>query len=205
MNDLESLTVKQLQAELVKLGMPEEDVKAFKTKAPLISSIRTLEAKDAVKESGEEEVKRVKSIEEAPKPVEERQVNKNWKNKAEAMKNRLFKQPVVSILIPLEANEKAGVVVWAYTKDGAKMSDEEWNSLSIDQKMGTHQVAVSGAVESVQLNGYKYFIPKGRYTPVPQQIAEIISKSQQQTLDAGQDIRLDRIDPKTGRPFADTL
>jgi len=212
--ELETLTVKDLQAKLVELGMPEEDVKAFKTKAPLIASIRTIEAKDVVKgEDKEEEVKKVASITETPKPAEEKRVNKSHYRKATAMKERLLGQPTVSILIPLEAGEKAGVVSWAFDKKGetakdktrVMLTDTEWNALTIKEKMKTYQVVESGAFESVQPNGYKWFIAKGRYTPVPQQIAEIVSRSQQQTIDAGADIKLDRIDPRTGRPFNEIL
>ena len=188
MNDLQLLTVKELQAKLVELGMPEDDVQAFRTKAPLIASIKTLGAKEAIIKGEEEEVKKVKSITEPLNPNEDRQVNKRWKTKAAAMRDRLEKQPVVSILIPLEPAEKRGIVEWKIDKHGDK-----------------YQEHISGAVESLQLNGYKYFIPKGRYTPVPQQIAEVISRSQQQTLDAGADIKLDRIDPKTGRPYTEIL
>jgi len=59
MNDLELLTVKELQAKLVELGMPEDDVQAFRTKAPLIASIKTLGAKEAIIKGEEEEVKKV--------------------------------------------------------------------------------------------------------------------------------------------------
>jgi len=191
MKEIELLTVKELQAKLVELGMPEDDAKAFKTKAPMIASIRTLEAKEVVIDTvkGEAgEVKKVASIEERPNPSEDREVNKKWKSKAEKMKARLLAQEQVSILIPVEAHEHAGVVEWRTDKNGQQ-----------------YQVHISGAVESVQLNGYKYFIPKGIYTRVPRQIAEVISNSQQQTLEAGKDISLDRIDPNTGRPFADSL
>ena len=187
MNELETLTVKELQAKLKELGMPEDDVMAFRTKAPLIAAIKTLQAKDAVVQEPEE-VKKVASIEEKPNPAEDREVNKRWKNKAEAMKARLLAQEKVSILIPLEAGLQAGVVEWRTDKNGEQ-----------------YQVHISGAIESVQLNGYKYFIPKGKYVQVPRQIAEVISKAQQQTLEAGADISLDRIDPKTGRPFSEVL
>ena len=201
MGDLETLTVKELQEKLVQLGMPQEDVDAFRTKAPLISSIRALEAKSAVAETWEmnatkkedgtveySEIKKVASIEEKPNPAEDREVNKRWKNKAEAMKANLLSQEKVSILIPLDAGSQAGVVEWRVGKNGE-----------------SYQVHISGAIESVQLNGYKYFIPKGRYVQVPRQIAEVISRSQQQTLEAGADISLDRIDPNTGRPFSEVL
>ncbi len=192
--DLELLTVKELQAKLVELGMPEDDVQAFKTKAPLIATIKTMMAKEVVEvidkqvEAIEGEVKKVASIEEKPNPAEDREVNKRWKDKAQKMKTHLDKQEKVSILIPTEPGEKAGVV-----------------DIRTDKEGNEYQVHVSGAIETVQLNGYKVMIPKGRYTLVPRQIAEVISKSQQQTLEAGSDIILDRIDPKTNRPYSESL
>ena len=193
MEELEVLSVKELQDKLVSLGMPEDDVQAFKTKAPLIASIKTLMTKQVVADMHEdvekpEEPKKVASIEETPNPVEDREVNRRWKDKAEAMKAHLEKQEKVSIIIPLDPSEKQGVVEWRTDKGGQ-----------------TYQVHISGAVESVQLNGYKYFIPKGKYVQVPRQIAEVISRSQQQTLDAGSEISLDRIDPNTGKPFSEVL
>lgn len=185
--ELETLTVKELQAKLVTLGMPEEDAIKLTTKASIIATIKTLQAKDAVKPEPEE-VKKVASIEETPNPVEDRQVNKRWLTKAQAMKAHLEKQEKVSILIPLDPTEKAGVVEWRTDANGQK-----------------YQYHVGGAIETVQLNGYKYFIPKGVYTPVPRQIAEVIARSQQQTLQAGSDVSLNRIDPKTGRPFNEVL
>jgi hypothetical protein len=187
MNELETLTVKELQDKLVSLGMPQEDVEAFKTKAPLIASIKTMMAKDAVREP-EEEVKKVATIEEPINPSEEKKVNKEWKSKAERMKAQLEAQEQVSILVPLADGERAGVVEWKVDKDGQR-----------------YQNHISGAVESVQLNGYKYLIAKGVYTRVPRQIAEVISKAQSQTLEAGKNISLDRTDPNTGRPMADSL
>ena len=95
------------------------------------------------------------------------------------MRNKLLAQEKVNILIPVDPTERAGVVEWRKDKNGED-----------------YQVHISGAITSVQLNGYKYFIPKGVYTPVPRQVAEVISKAQQQTLEAGSNISLDRIDPK---------
>ena len=180
---MEELTIAQLQARLVELGVPESEAKAIRVKAPLITFVNTLLAKDAVKE-----VEKVDSIEERPNPSEDRQVNKNWKSKAEKMQDHLESQERVSILIPLEPGEKRGTVEERVGKNGRK-----------------YQVAVSGAVDSVQLNGFKYFIPKGVYTSVPRQIAEVISNSQQQTLEAGKDFLLDRQDPTLGGSVRDRL
>lgn len=189
MESLEQLTVQQLQDKLVELGMPLEDAEAFKTKAPIISSIKVLMAKKMVADPEvEEEVKKVATLEEKPNPSEDREVNKRWKTKAEAMKARLLQQEQVSILIPLDSGERVGVIEWRTDKNG-----------------DTYQAHVSGAYEKVQLNGFKYMIPKGVYTKVPRQIAEVISQAQQQTLEAGSHISLDRIDPKTGKPFSEAL
>ena len=170
--------------------MPQEDAEAFKTKAPIISSIKVLMARSMVNELVEEkeEVKRVATLEEKPNPSEDREVNKRWKDKASAMRDRLLSQEQVSILIPLETGERVGVVEWRKDKEG-----------------NPYQAHLAGNCEKVQLNGYKYMIPKGIYTKVPRQIAEVISNSQQQTLEAGSHISLDRIDPNTGKPFSDAL
>jgi hypothetical protein len=187
MKDLESYTVKQLKDRLIKLGMPEDDVEAFKTKAPIIASINMLEAKKAV-DKEEEEPKKVASLEERPNPTEDRLVNKRWKNKAERMQDHLEAQEKVSILIPLEPTEKQGVVEERVGEDGRK-----------------YQVHISGDYTTVTLNGFKTMIPKGKYVKVPMQIAEIIAKSQQQTLDAGRHISLDRIDERTGKPYSEVI
>lgn len=190
MYELEQLTLKELRTKLTEMGMPEADANVFTTKAQMVASIKTLMAREAVAEEPKEPavVTKVATLEEMSNPTEDREVNKRWKTKAEQMKAHLESQPKVSILIPLESGEQAGVV-----------------ENRIDSQGNSYQVHVSGGVESVQLNGYKYFIPKGRYTSVPQQIAEVISHSQQQTLEAGSHISLDRIDPKTGRPFSEMM
>lgn len=209
--ELEELTVKELQEKLIEMGMPEDDVTAFRTKAPLIATIRTLQAKEVVEtqtpaeKAAEGVIKRVATIEERPNPAEDRQVNRRFIEKANVMKRKLLEMPTVRILIPTEPSEKRGEVIWVYTQTGERMNDDEWNALPIDQKMATHQERIEGDVESVQLNGYRYIIPKGKYTPVPLQVAEVISNSQQQTLDAGKDMSLERIDPKTGRPMNEVL
>lgn len=188
----DNLTIKELQEKLVEFGMPEDEVSAFKSKAPIISTLKAMSAQQAVlseeiEEEAEQESK-VDSLEDRPNPNEEREVNKKWKTKAEKMKSILMAQPKVSILVPLDPGERVGVVEWKEDRYGDK-----------------YQVHISGAIESVQLNGYKYFIPKGVYTPVPQQIAEVIAQAQQQTLSAGSSISLNRIDPNTGRPFNEIL
>lgn len=170
----ELMTVKELRTEAIKLGMPEQDAETFTVKAPLIATINVLKAKEVVK--------RVDSLEEKINPKEEKSFEKAYMTKRERMRLRLMAQPRIRMLVPKEPTEKDGVVKWV-----------------LDPKLGYEvQVYVSGAVKTVTLNGYKYLIPKGVYSEVPQQIADIIEKSQQQTSEAGQDKLLDRIDPNTG-------
>ena len=133
-------------------------------------------------------VKKVATIEEKPSPTEERLTNKLWFTKAQAMQDHLMKQKKISILVPTEPHEKVGVVEERVGKDGRP-----------------YQVHISGAIITPQLNGFKFMIPKGRYYDVPEQIALVVSNSQQQTLSAGDHIAIDRIDERTGKPVSDAL
>lgn len=47
----------------------------------------------------------------------------------------------------------------------------------------------------VTINGYRTEIPKGQYVEVPQSIADILAESQQQTVDAGNEWKID-LDPE---------
>jgi hypothetical protein len=173
-------TLKELQAELVSLGMPEEETKTFNTKAQIVAVLHTLKAKDAVE--------KVKTLEEVESPAEKKAFEAKWLSKAMLMKRRLESQPLVRTLLPLEGSEKQGVVEWRTDKKGEK-----------------YQYVVSGAYETVQLNGYKYIIPKGVYCDVPEQIAEVLANAYHQTQAAGADISLDRIDDRTGKPMRDVI
>lgn len=48
-----------------------------------------------------------------------------------------------------------------------------------------------GSTLPVTLNGYRLNIPKGIYVDVPMQVAQIVADSQNQTIRAGENIRLD--------------
>jgi len=177
---MEERTLKELQKELVKLGMPEEEVKSFNTKAQVLAVINTLDAKKAVE--------KVKTLEEVESPTEKKAFEQQWLSKAMIMKKRLEEQPKVRFLLPLEGSEKQGVVEWRTGKNGEK-----------------YQYVVSGSVETVQLNGYKYFIPKGVFVDIPEQIAQVLSESYKLTAAAGSNISMDRIDDKTGKPMRDIM
>jgi len=170
--NLEKLTVKDLREIVVKLGMPEEDAEGFETKKPLIATINTLRAKVVVETPGE------------LKKEKEQYLSKKLR-----MRAILMKQPRVRILIPLESEEKPGVINWVMNKRTGRKE----------------QVYVSGAYTPVQINGFKWLVPHGKYEEVPQQIADVISEAQQQTAEAGQDFLIDRDDPKTGKPVRDKL
>ena len=103
------------------------------------------------------------------------------------MAKHLEKQDKVRVLIPLEPKEKVGVV-------------KEVKVRGILQYRH-----VSGAVWSKTFNGYKIILPKGVYTNVPEQIADNIAAELDQTQRAGESLKIDRIDPSTGRPVADQL
>jgi hypothetical protein len=177
---MEEMSLKQLQAEAVKLGMPQADAELLGTKKAIIGVINTLKATKAEQE-------RVESLEERPDPAEEKQVNRAFMAKAEAMRKKLESMPKVRFFLPISGGEKPGVVREVVVK-GRK-----------------EQVHVSGAIEVVQLNGYKTIIPKGQFVEIPQQVAEVLSESMQATQQAGADFLIDRIDPKTGKQVGEQL
>lgn len=179
--DIQSKTVKELQAELVELGFDEGAAKGIRTKDSLVATITALQNKS-------DETSEVSDVKvDQTTPEEDRDTERHWQAKADAMAKHLHKQPKVRVLIPLEGKDQVGVV---------KEVEER----------GTIQYRyVSGAVWSKTFNGYKVIIPKGVYYPVPEQIAENISTELNQTQLAGQHLKIDRVDPKTGKPVADQL
>jgi len=110
-------------------------------------------------------------------------------SKKERMRKLLMAQPMVRILVPCEGAEQPGVVKWVTNKVNGRKEQEY----------------VKGSVMSVQLNGFKWLITKGTYQEVPQQVADVVSASQNMTSEAGKPFLTDRIDPKTGKPISDML
>jgi len=176
---MEDKTLKDLQIEAVKLGIPEEAVKTFTNKAPLIVTINALKAKEVVE--------KVSSLRDPLNPGEEKRTNKNWYTKAMIMRDQLDRQPKVRFFLPLEPKEKPGVVKKVMVKGRQET------------------VHVSGAIETVTLNGYKEIIPKGVFYDVAQQIADILSESLLATQSAGKDFLADRIDPEMGGAVSERL
>jgi len=114
---------------------------------------------------------------------------KEYLSKKEIIRKILMKQKRVRTLIPCTGKEKPGIIKWVLNK---KTGREE-------------QVYVSGAYTPVQINGFKWLVPHGVYDDVPQQVADMISESQQMTAEAGKAFLIDRDDPKMGGKVRDRL
>lgn len=122
-------------------------------------------------------------------PGELKEDRKKHESKKERMRAILMKQPRVRILIPCTGKEKPGVIIWKYN-EATKRKE---------------QVYLRGAYTPVQINGCKWLVPHGRYEKVPEQIADLISESQQMTAEAGRDFLIDREDPDMGGKVSDRL
>jgi hypothetical protein len=179
---LEEMTLKQLQDEASKLGLEQIDL--FKTKGPLIAAINSL-----LKVQAQPTINTTPQVivPEPVNPKEERVDEKKWQSKADRMRDHLESQPKVRVMIPLEHNEKQGVV----RKTMVRGHEET--------------IAVSGGIWVTNLNGLHIVVPKGIYYDVPEQVADKIGREYNQTQHAGDQFRIDRIDPKTGRPVSEQL
>lgn len=175
--DLMKLRVQDLREIAIKLGMPEEKAEEFDTKKPLITTINIL--RDSI---------RAKKV--VDSPADKKKDEELYLSKSERMRAILMKQKRVRILIPLEGAEQIpGVIDWVSNKVTKRKE----------------QVYVKGAYTPVQINGFKWFVPHGKYVSVPQQIADMISDAQGMTAAAGRDYLIDRKDPKTGGQVKDKL
>lgn len=179
MEDKQEKSVKELRAELVKLGFDAKAAEGIKTKEALVATIDSLSKK----------AKKVETINPPANPKEEQDTEKRWLAKADRMAKHLEAQEKVRVLIPLEPTEKTPGRV-----------DVVKNSRGIVEYRYK-----GGAVWSKTFNGYKVNVPKGTYFSVPEQIAENIAEEYSQTLNAGKAFSLDRVDPETGRPVRDQL
>ena len=170
-----------LKNEAIRLGMSEVDLAKFKDEDTLRIMINTLKANQVVVS----ELGVTAPVVESPK--ENKADEKKWRNKADRQKEYFDSQEKITVMIPLEPGEKPGVV----------------KTKTIRGREETY--VESGAVWSKTFNGYRVVIPKGTYTPVARGIAENLSKELNQTMTAGDQWKIDRIDPSTGRPVKDQL
>lgn len=180
MDETQEKTMKDLQAELVALGMPVESAELMKTKAQAQVVIDSLRAASVVK--------KVDSLEEKINPAEEKKIKDSWMNKAQRQIAFWETCSKVRVLVPLEGKERIGVVKLQY-------SPKEKRDI---------QVHVSGSVQVVTQNGARYLIPKGKYVEVPDTIADVIQERFQPS-EIGQELSVDREDPETGKPIKDQL
>ena len=178
MAKLKDLSMNQLKDKAVEAGLPKESAKAFNSKAQLVAVIEGFQAK--VKK-----VDQTRSGEETPK--EKRSADKLWLSKRDRMGRHLEKQPKVGIAIPLEPGEKPGVVESRVVNGIREFK------------------VISGAIKEKIMNGYKWIMPKGEMTQVPQQIYEKVSAEINISATLGRKHSVDRIDPKTGKSVRSAL
>jgi len=172
MPKLEELSLNQLKEKAVALGLTEKELKSFNSKATVIATIRAIE-----------KAKPVATLNPTDTPRETKKDTRRWENKVDRMRNFLKGQSTVRVLIPLDGDEKQGVV----------------------KEVNGQMVAVSGSVWSKTFNGYRVCVPKGKYTDVPQSIAENIEKEYHQTAHAGDAWKTDRPKAETGEPVSKQL
>lgn len=185
---VEPMKLNKTQLKAIELGMVREDVLKIKEPALLKSIVDTMIANKIVVNTSETpDAPAVKAPEYVETPLEQKLDEQRWMSKKQKMKDFFDAQPKVSVMIPLEAGEKPGVV-------------------EIKRVRGFDEtVVVSGAVWSKTFNGYRVVVPKGVYTEVARGIAENLSQELNQTLTAGDQWKLDRIDPNTGKPVREQL
>ncbi len=172
-------TVADLRAELVEFGFDEIAAKGIKTKEALIATIGVYQAKELIST--------VATATTPPNPKEDRATEVNWQAKADRFAKHLEEQEKVRVLIPLEGAEAVGEVKETMEKGIRRFQH------------------IRGTVWSKTFNGYTVIYPKGKYVQIPLQIADNISQELDQTQRAGEHLKIDRIDPKTGRPVRDQL
>ena len=170
-------SLQEVQEELAALGFPKEEANKIRIRSALYTII------DLYKKREQEE--KVDISVQTLDPKEEETVTQRHTSKKEVMKQKLMKQlrdKPIRMMVPLDVNEKPGVVVWE----------------------GDEQKYVSGAYQPVTLNGFTWLVPKGVYTEVPEQVAEVLSQRLQQG-EAERKFNIDRIDPRTGRSVRERL
>jgi len=169
---LEEMTLNELKEELGKRGH-EAIAKTLNTKPQALAVLTGLMTTPANPEKVELPPGEVVS------PTRERQDTRNWQSKAKIMEEKLKNQEKVQVFLALEGKETAGKVV-------ERIVD------------GQRQVQTEGAVETVIINGYVTYIPKGVPVSVPLQIAAALGQAQTDTAQAGKEFELDR--PDTEHP-----
>ena len=176
--ELMELTLKQLKEKAKESGLDEAVANSLTTKAQIIGVLAVLKDKTKL-------VDPATSAMETPK--EKKLSDKAWLSKRDRMGRHLEEQPKVSFMIPLSPGEKAGIVE-SRVVNGIREFKH-----------------ISGAVKEKNINGFKWVLPKGVMTKVPEQVCELLSREMNVMATLGKDVSLDRIDRKTNRPVRDAL
>jgi len=180
---LEELSLSQLKEQAKEMGIEELD--SFTSKKPLIATIRAVRKTIEANKPKIDPTKDATDALETPK--ERKEIEDRHLAKADRMRKHLEAQPKVRFMIPLEGEEKPGVV----------------KKVMVNGREET--VPVSGAVHSFTLNGYKINIPKGVFVDVAEQVADYLSQSWKLAQEAGKQWDVNRTDPKTGQPIKSQL
>lgn len=183
-------TIKQLQEEAVSKGVDETAVKGMKTKPAITEVLGILDKKKEkviVEVNKPEEPKKVDTLNDLSNSQERKATSRQWVGKAAHMRDTLLAQRKVFTQLPLGDKEKPGVVLNKTDKNGV-----------------FYQEHVSGAIETVQMNGFKYLIPKGVQAEVPEGVNNVLGASLTDTANAGKEFRIDRFDQQ-GRSVQEVL
>lgn len=183
MSKLMELTLVELKTKAVEVGIDEAVAKSLTTKSQVVGVIEAL-----VKKTEEVKPKLVDpSTSAIETPKEKLHADKAWASKRDRMGAHLEAQPKVGIAIQLEIGEKPGVVESKVVNGIREFK------------------VISGSTKDKIINGYKWVMPKGVMTMVPEQVYELVSKEMNLMSVIGNRHSIDRLDPKTGKPVRDAL
>jgi len=182
----DSKQLESLKRKLIEAGMPADSVDVFTTIEQCEAVLNGMKAKAVVQ--------KVDTLEEKANPVEERQIERQWQSKKNIMMNKWLKEEadgkIVQFLVPLEPNEKPGIVTWTKDKFGNKKD----------------QIVKDGtAVEMIQENGARWYVAKGVLVFVPQSVGASLARRLRLTSEAGSQFLADRVDPATGKAIKESL
>lgn len=175
------LTLVQLKERAIELGVDEAVVKTLTNKAQVVAFIEILENKAEENKLVDPSTSAIET------PKEKLSFDKAWESKRDTMGRILEAQPKVGIAIQLETGEREGIVESRVVNGIREFK------------------VISGAVKEKIINGYKWILPKGVMTQVPEQVYELLSKELNVMAKLSSQKSIDRIDPLTGKPVREAL
>lgn len=169
---LEEMTMGELKEEISALGQAGIAT-TLNTRSQALAVLAGLKANP-----GNPENVTLPKVEELTPPlntISDREVNKAAISKTKRMEEKLNSQPKVQVFLALEGKERMGEVKETIVN-------------------GQRKIVTEGTVETVQLNGFTTYIPKGKPVLVPQQVAQELGQAQVETANAGKAFEIDRPD-----------